>query len=61
VPDIIRAAACGTRAAIVISAGLGDGDPDGPALRPALVKAAQRTGVRFVGPNCLGLIARRSR
>ncbi len=57
VPDVIRdCAAAGTRAAVIISAGFGGADPDGPALRRAVTQAADETGLRFVGPNCLGLI-----
>lgn len=57
VPDVVRdCAATGTPAAIVISAGFGSADPDGPALRREVTRLANEAGIRFVGPNCLGLI-----
>lgn len=57
VPDIIRqCAAAGTRNAIVLSAGFGEAGPEGAELAIALQKAARDTGVRFLGPNCVGLV-----
>ena len=44
----------GTRNAIVISAGFDGGT--GPGSLTRLSEAARRAGIRFVGPNCLGLI-----
>lgn len=46
--------AAGTRAAIVISAGFEDGH--GPASYARLTETAQKAGIRFLGPNCLGMI-----
>lgn len=46
--------AAGTRFAIVISAGFEDGR--GPASHARLVETAKNAGIRFLGPNCLGLI-----
>src|SRR5690348_2858884 len=48
---------CGTRAAVVITAGLelpaGRG---GGSLLEAALEAARPTGLRLLGPNCLGLL-----
>ncbi len=47
----------GTKAAIVITAGFGDSDPDGPELRQKILDAAKPHLMRIVGPNCLGIMA----
>jgi acetyltransferase len=58
VPDIVAAAgARGTAAAIIISSGLGHGTGS---LAEASERAARRTGLRLVGPNCLGVLVPRS-
>ncbi len=55
VPDIVAAAgAKGVPAAVIISAGLGHG---AGSLAEACEKSARATGLRLVGPNCLGLLA----
>ncbi len=52
VPELIDAlGAMGTRAAIVMTAGLT------PAQRQAMLDAARRHLLRILGPNCLGLLA----
>ena len=59
VPGIVAAA--GEResaAAIIITAGLGHG---GGSLADACEKAARATGLRLVGPNCLGVLSSRAR
>jgi acetyltransferase len=46
----------GTRAAVVITAGFGEGgDEAGAALRQAALDAAQPYLLRIVGPNCVGV------
>lgn len=47
----------GTRAAVVISAGFGEGQGEGAALRQAMLDAARPHLLRIIGPNCLGLMA----
>ncbi len=48
----------GTRAAVVISAGFGEGsERDGLARRQALLAAARPHLLRIVGPNCIGIMA----
>ncbi len=57
VPDIVHA--CGKRgvqAAIVISAGFGDGGGQGVALEDAMLEAARQYRLHLLGPNCLGLM-----
>ena len=47
----------GTKAAVVISAGFGEGeDRYGAELRQAMLKAARPHLLRVVGPNCLGIM-----
>lgn len=54
VPGVIDSAgAAGVGAAVVITAGLGQG-PGSP--REAALAAARRHGLRLVGPNCLGVL-----
>lgn len=55
IPGLIaELGARGTRAAIVITAGLGGGDES---LRQAMLDAARPNLLRIVGPNCLGAMA----
>jgi acetyltransferase len=55
VPGLIAAAgAKGISAAIVITAGLGHG---AGSLSEAAARAARVSGIRLVGPNCLGILA----
>jgi len=57
VADSIRAlAARGVRAAVVFSSGFGEMGEAGRALEQALGIAIRETGMRVLGPNCLGLI-----
>lgn len=58
VPDLIgELGARGTKAAIVISAGLGAiKDPQGRTLREAMLAASKPYLLRILGPNCVGLL-----
>lgn len=50
---------CGRRGipfAIVIGAGFAELGPEGERLQQELVEAAARTGMRLVGPNCIGMM-----
>ncbi len=57
VPEIIHECGeHGVRAAIVISAGFGEGRAEGAYLQNHLLQEASRYEMRIMGPNCLGLI-----
>ncbi|MCZ7676463.1 MAG: bifunctional acetate--CoA ligase family protein/GNAT family N-acetyltransferase [Roseovarius sp.] len=57
VPGIIRqCGAAGTGHAIVLSAGFGEGGGPGNDNARKLMTAARQAGVRFMGPNCVGLV-----
>jgi acyl-CoA synthetase (NDP forming) len=53
---IEQCGAAGIPFAIVLSAGFGEIGADGAALQDKLVAAAHASGVRIVGPNCLGML-----
>lgn len=46
----------GVRAAVVLTAGFAETGPQGVALEKRLQEAARRYGLRFIGPNCLGVM-----
>lgn len=57
VPGIVRECVqAGVDAAIVISAGFRETGSAGAELEQACLKEARRSGMRFLGPNCLGLM-----
>lgn len=58
VPEVIRdLGARGTRAAAVLTAGLGDAQgPDGRPLTQHMLEAARPHLLRILGPNCVGLL-----
>jgi acetyltransferase len=57
VPEVVAACvAAGVRAAIVISAGFREVGPEGVALEGRLREALRGSGMRLLGPNCLGLM-----
>jgi acetyltransferase len=50
--------ACGCRAAIVVTAGFGEGErAEGERLRQEMLDASRPHLLRIVGPNCLGVIS----
>ena len=56
-PDAVDAcAARGVKAAVVLSSGFSEMGPAGLALQERIGATARRTGMRVVGPNCLGSI-----
>ncbi|MCP1364277.1 acetate--CoA ligase family protein, partial [Halomonas sp. BBD48] len=59
VPELVRELGeLGCRAAVVITAGFGEGDrEEGKRLRQAMLEAARPYLMRIVGPNCLGIMA----
>jgi len=56
-PGVIRE--CGNadvQGAIVMSAGFAEEGPEGARLQDRMREAAQETGLRIIGPNCLGVM-----
>jgi hypothetical protein len=49
-------AAAGVRALLVISAGFGETGADGGARQRELVAVCRASGMRLIGPNCLGVL-----
>jgi len=58
IPDLIaELGACGTRAAIVLTAGLSmPGTGQGQSIKQRMLEAAKPTLLRILGPNCVGLL-----
>ncbi len=57
VADILRECGeAGVRTAVVLSAGFGETGADGRAAEADLRSTARRHDVRFLGPNCLGIL-----
>jgi acetate---CoA ligase (ADP-forming) len=46
----------GVRGLVVIAAGFGEVGPDGHELQRRLVQVCRESGMRIVGPNCMGVI-----
>ncbi|MDW7738800.1 MAG: acetate--CoA ligase family protein [Bacillota bacterium] len=46
----------GTRRAIIITAGFRETGEEGHKLEERLIEVAERHGIRFLGPNCMGII-----
>ncbi len=57
VPGIIEACGIhGVRAAVILSAGFREVGPQGRKIEQAVLENARRYNIRFLGPNCLGLM-----
>ena len=57
VTDVARdCAAAGVRALLVISSGFAEVGPEGAARQQELVDICRSSGMRLVGPNCMGLV-----
>ena len=54
-------AALGTRAAVILTSGFGEVDERGLAEQAALLEAARASGLRLIGPNCMGVYSRPAR
>ena len=48
--------AAGVKYAAILTAGFKEDSPEGAELEKELVKAASENGVRFLGPNCFGIM-----
>lgn len=57
VPDVIReCASIGVKSAVIISAGFREIGEQGRALEQEILEIARASGMRVVGPNCLGVM-----
>lgn len=57
IPAIIEEAGeLGVPGAIIISAGFKEVGPEGVAREQAILETAKKTGMRIIGPNCLGVM-----
>ncbi len=57
VSDALRACAGrGVRAAVILSGGFRESGPEGAALEAECARIARESGIRLIGPNCVGLI-----
>ena len=57
VPDILeQCVRKGVQGAVIESAGFNEFGPDGARLAEQLIEIARRSGIRFIGPNGLGII-----
>jgi acetyltransferase len=53
---IEQCGARGVRHALIVTAGFGETGETGRAAERGLLEAARRHGIRFIGPNCVGLV-----
>ncbi len=56
VDTVAAAAEAGVGCCVIISTGFAEAGPEGAARQAALVEIVRRTGLRVIGPNCMGLI-----
>ena len=52
---IVDLAARGAKAAVILSSGFGEVDANGREAQARLLKTARASGLRLVGPNCMGV------
>src|SRR5204863_5619559 len=56
VPSVREAAEAGVGCCVIITTGFAEAGPQGIAWQAELVDIVRRTGMRIVGPNCMGII-----
>lgn len=56
VPAVAECADAGARCCVVMTTGFAEAGPEGSARQDALVEIVRRSGLRLIGPNCMGLI-----
>lgn len=61
VPGILREASGALKGAVVVGGGFGETGEKGEALEKELKQAARETGIRVMGPNCMGVFDNISR
>ena len=54
--EMEECAKIGTKSVVIITAGFKEVGKDGKALEDKVVQIAKQSGIRVIGPNCLGLI-----
>jgi acyl-CoA synthetase (NDP forming) len=59
--DLVKDAAGSVRFVHVVSGGFGETGEDGEALEEQLLQAVRASGVRLLGPNCMGIYSPRGR
>ncbi len=58
VPEVVRECGqAGLKAAIIISAGGREAGPEGQDIEDAIKEEAARAGIRYLGPNCMGVLS----
>lgn len=56
VPSVIEEAGqCACKSAVVLSSGFGESGEEGKAAQDAITSVCQSTGLRVLGPNCMGV------
>lgn len=61
VPSIIEECTdAGVETAVIISSGFGEADKDKKDLEKEMAKTARKGGLRFAGPNCMGVFSSRA-
>lgn len=56
-PVIQECADKGVKAAIVVATGFGETGPEGKAIEQEMLAIAKKSGMRIMGPNCMGLFS----
>src|SRR5262249_61231807 len=54
--SVTEAAAAGVGCCVIISTGFAEAGAEGMARQAALVEVSGATGMRLIGPNCMGLV-----
>ena len=54
-------AAMGVKSAVIFSSGFAEAGSDGEAMQAQLSDIAKRSGIRILGPNCLGILSFKAR
>lgn len=60
-PALVQCAERGARAAAVITAGFAEAGAEGAALQEKMIELRAASGMRILGPNCMGVVHVRSR
>jgi len=57
VPEVIeQAAAAGVGGAVIVTSGFAEVGGEGLALQNRIIEISRRTGIRLIGPNCIGFM-----